>query len=457
MATTPLSRPIPYTDPIAVYTALAGGGVAALLDSAGQIGDRGRYSFIAFDPYRVLRADPESLDPFESLARALEFAPFDADPELPPFQGGAVGYLGYEMGRHLERVPPSREKGSGAPDMVVGLYDTVVSFDHEKQKAWLVAADLDDARPAAETRLETAEAQLRAAPPLADIDWSMTAEWTLEVPPAEYKAMVQRAIDYIYAGDIFQANITQRFLATKPTGLRPFELFRRLRTLSANPYGAFLDCGDGLAVASASPEMFLRLEADGRISTRPIKGTRPRGDNAVADQSLAEALQASPKDRAENLMIVDLMRNDIGRVCRIGSVGVPELCALETFPSVHHLVSEINGALMPGIGPLDVLCAAFPGGSITGAPKVRAMEIIHELEPARRGPYCGTIAWIGADGAMESSIVIRTLVIEGNQVIAQAGGGIVADSVPAEEYAESLDKAGVLLSALNPDWRAEDG
>jgi para-aminobenzoate synthetase component 1 len=223
-----------------------------------------------------------------------------------------------------------------------------------------------------------------------------------------------------------------------------------LRALSPAPFSAFLTVPDGTAIASASPERFLGLDAQGHVVTRPIKGTRPRGRTRAEDEALARELVGSEKDQAENLMIVDLLRNDLSRVCRLGSVAVGELAGLESFANVHHLVSEVRGTLFPNLGPVDLLRATFPGGSITGAPKIRAMEIINELEPARRGPYCGAVAWIGFDGAMDSSIVIRTLVIKDGRVAAQAGAGIVADSDPAAEYDETMDKAWALLQSLDP-------
>lgn len=275
--------------------------------------------------------------------------------------------------------------------------------------------------------------------------------WRAERHRSEHEAAVSRTIDYICAGDIFQANITQRFLGRIPADLAAFDLYRRLRALSPAPFAAWLSLGDGAAIASASPERFLSLDAKGRVETRPIKGTAPRGTTAQEDTANAAALLTSVKDRAENLMIVDLLRNDISRVCTMGSVRVPALATLETFPSVHHLVSEVEGRLAMGRSAVDLLRACLPGGSITGAPKVRAMEIIAELEPSRRGPYCGSIAWIGVDGAMDSSIIIRTICVGANGmgVAAQAGGGIVADSNPAAEYEESMTKAAPLLRALD--------
>ena len=456
MAISPLSRSIPYDDPLRIYAALSSaapeGRVSALLDSAGEVGGRGRYSYVVINPCRLV---PAGDDPFAALAAALGPWQVTPDPGLPPFQGGAAGYLAYELGGYLERLPPPAAAGTGLPDMVMALYDTVVSFDHKTRQAWIVGVDLTgiaDRAPAA-ARIDRVAAAIAAAPPLPSVDWQPVGAWRPEVGRAAYETMIAETVEYIHAGDIFQANITQRFLGEKPAGLTPFMLYRRLRQTSANPYGAFLDLGGGQAVASASPEMFLTLHADGRVRARPIKGTRPRGADAEADARLAAELQASVKDRAENLMIADLMRNDLGRVSRIGSVRVEDLCALETFASIHHLVSEVRAILMPGVSPVELLKATFPGGSVTGAPKVRAMEIINELEPARRGPYCGAIAWIGFDGAMHASIVIRTLVVDGDTVVAQAGGGIVADSDPAAEYEESLDKASVLLSSLDPGWR----
>ncbi|MCW2239241.1 anthranilate/para-aminobenzoate synthase component I [Azospirillum canadense] len=260
---------------------------------------------------------------------------------------------------------------------------------------------------------------------------------------------VTRALDYIRAGDIYQANITQRFLADRPAGLDDYALFERLRALSPAPFAAFLNCGPRLRIASASPERFIRLSASGAIETRPIKGTRPRYADPALDAAAAAELVGSVKDRAENLMITDLLRNDLGRVAALGSVRVPVLYGLESFASVHHLVSVVTAQLRPGLGPVDLLRAACPGGSITGAPKIRAMEIIDELEPARRGAYCGSVAWIGFDGAMDSSIVIRSLSLTPDAVVAQAGGGIVADSDPAAEHEEMLVKVRPLLRALD--------
>ena len=452
MTERPYIIPLSYREPLDAFAAVAGDPVTAFLDSSAEAGGRGRYAYIATDPYRVITAS-DTVDPFAELAEALEPVRVRNDSRLPPFQGGAVGFLGYELGSRLETLP-SPKAGFEIPDMVLGLYDTVAAFDTLTGRAWVIAHDVPDsgqknARPPKAKRAQALAGRITDAPLPGPVDWSTIGHWTADLSRAEYEAMVARAIDYIHAGDIFQANVTHRLLADLPENLSPFMLYRRLRALSPAPFGAYLGAGD-TAIVSASPERFLSLDAEGYAVTRPIKGTRPRGRTPDEDEALARALLDSEKDQAENLMIVDLLRNDLSRVCRLGSVGVTELAGLESFANVHHLVSEVRGTLFPNLGPVDLLKATFPGGSITGAPKIRAMEIIHELEPVRRGPYCGAIAWIGFDGAMDSSIIIRTLVVKHGRVAAQAGGGIVADSDPAAEFDETMDKAWPLLQSLDP-------
>jgi len=450
MSERPYAIPIPYRDPVEAFQGFAGDPVSALLDSAAKAGGRGRYAYIAADPFQIISATSDDGDPFAALDRALKQFRLRNDPTLPPFQGGAVGFLGYEMGRYLENLPAEKTTGLDLPDMCFGLYDTVCAFDTRTRQAWVVACNVSDGRLDAEMRAEKLAEKIAARPPLPDLDWTLSAGWTAELSRDVYQGMVKRALGYIYAGDIFQANITQRLLAELPRDLDPYMLYRRLRALSPAPFGAYLGVGPGAAIASASPERFLSLAPDGRVTTRPIKGTRPRGQSAKEDDRLARDLVSSKKDMAENLMIVDLLRNDLSRVCRLGSVGVSELARLESFANVHHLVSEVHGTLFPNLGAVDLLRATFPGGSITGAPKIRAMEIINELEPARRGAYCGAVAWIGFDGAMDSSIIIRTLTIKDGVVAAQAGGGIVADSDPAAEYDEAMYKVWPLLRSLDP-------
>ncbi|MCI0705821.1 MAG: aminodeoxychorismate synthase component I, partial [Planctomycetia bacterium] len=392
-------------------------------------------------------------------------------PALPPFQGGFAGLFGYELCRQFEHIPKSRLDDLAAPDIAFGQYDWVVSFDHEQRRAWIVSDYLPGWDKG--TKKRRVERRVRSLPELlrspigdsapyspqdnqgADATRSPTLAPQHPLPGfpgvtsnfdrSGYEDAVRRAVEYIHAGDCFQVNLSQRLLA--PIREHPLELYSRLRQLNPAPFGAYFDLGD-FQILSASPERFLRVYPDGEVETRPIKGTRPRGRSPVEDAALVRELANSPKDRAENVMIVDLLRNDIGKVCEYGSVRVPRVCEVETFRFVHHLVSEVRGKLRPGLGPLDLLAAAFPGGSVTGAPKVRAMEIIAELEPTARGPYCGCLGWIGFDGSMDTNILIRTFTAGRGWVQFPVGGGIVADSDPAREYEETLHKAAGLLQAL---------
>lgn len=448
---------ISFTDPLRAFAPFADEPIVAFFDSASDAGGQARYSYIASDPVRVLRTEwMESANPFDVLEQEISRYNLPRHPNLPPFQTGAAGVLSYDAGRHLERLLAPKTKGQGFPEMVIGLYDTVATFDLQEGKAWILASDIADGDPSLperlppEIRAQNMADKIAAAPALNEPDWTSIGTWQNEISRENYEASLDRVINYIQAGDIFQANLTQRFLAALPKDLDKFMLYRRLRDLNPAPYAAYLSCGPDEAVLSASPELFLSLDDAGHVETRPIKGTRPRGVTEAEDAALKGVLQNSEKDRAENLMIVDLLRNDLSRVCDVGSVRVGPLYRLETFATVHHLVSEIEGRLQAELGPVDLLRATFPGGSITGAPKIRAMEIIHELEPAHRGPYCGTIVRLGFDGSMDSSIVIRTLTVKGETVVAQAGGGIVADSSPVAEYEESLTKVAPLLRALDP-------
>lgn len=470
----PLNQEIAWRDPADAFAAWSDDPYVAWLDSAAENAPRSRYSYLCVEPFQVLAASaggdgvsldglPLTGDPFTALEQELGRWRSPLGTAAPvPFAGGAVGFLGYELGGQLERLPRRHPDCLGVPGMVFGFYDTVLAFDVSERRCWLLSSGLPEAGEAERERRAAARAEAvlrrlnqtagqvsgRAATGCPAPEGDEEA-WRPELTRADYEARVGRVLEYIRAGDIFQANFTMRFLAPRPPRLRAAELYLRLRAESPAPFAAFLGCGPRLALASASPERFLRLgAADRRVETRPIKGTRPRHPDPGRDEAAARELEASAKDRAENLMIVDLLRNDIGRVAEAGSVRVPSLFELERFASVHHLVSAVEGRLRAGLGPVDLLRAAFPGGSVTGAPKVRAMEVIDELEAARRGPYCGAVAWIGWDGAMDSSITIRTLVITPERVVAQAGGGIVADSEPAAEYEELLVKVRPLLRAL---------
>ena len=444
-------RPISYTEPLEAFAALRGDGMAVLLDSAGPGPDTARYAAVAFDPCTVIRA--EWPDAFDRLSRLSDTLPaFTAPPDWP-IGPGFFGSFGYELRRALERVPSQHAREDEPDDLLLGLFDTVVVFDLAEKRAAVIAGDLVAGRPRAASRAERAAECAAAASPMPPLDWTAEAEWVADRSPEDYAANVRRVLDYILAGDIYQANFTQRWIARRPSELDGLDLYRRLRALSPAPYAAFIQDGLGQAIISASPERFLKLSGEGQVDTRPIKGTRPRGVTEADDRDLAAALLASAKDRAENLMIVDLLRNDLGRVAETGSVKVPELNALYSFASVHHLVSTVTAKLRLGLGPVDLIKASFPGGSITGTPKIRAMEIIDELEAGRRGAYCGAIGWIGLDGAMEVSIAIRTMMLTHERVIAQAGGGIVADSDPMGEYQEALTKARAMLATLDGRYR----
>ncbi len=430
----PCVRPIPWRDPLAAFAPHADTPGAALLTG-------GRFAILAPRPTRLIEGG------FPELAAALAARPAALPPAFGPFAGGAVGYFGYELGATLERLPPPAAEGPSLPDLRFGLFDAAAIFDLGTRTAAVVSVG---GAPLA----EALAAEIAAAPELPpETPWEAVA-WTPAWHRAEYEARVRRVLEYIRAGDIFQANLAQRFTAPRPAGMSAFALFRKLCRVNPAPFAAFLCVDAARAVVSASPERFLKVSAEGgvrRVETRPIKGTRPRGRTPEEDARLAAELRASAKDRAENLMIVDLLRNDLSRTAALGSVRVPALWTVESFAAVHHLVSVVTAEPRPEVPTLDILRQAFPGGSITGAPKVRAMEIIAELEGARRGPYCGAIGWLGDDGAMDTAIAIRTVVVDGDTLSVSAGGGIVADSVPAEEYRETLVKAAALLRAVTPD------
>jgi para-aminobenzoate synthetase component 1 len=348
--------------------------------------------------------------------------------------------VGYDWGAELERVRRPTSTEQQIPDVGLGLYDWVIAWDHAMGRAWIVAWGQERLAWVQErlgAPASTPRAVPRRPPPS-----SVTSNFTRR----EYEPAVARIRDYIAAGDVYQVNLAQRFRASFSSA--PLELYRRLRARSPAPFGAYLAFGD-LTTLSISPERFLRLDGATRVAeARPIKGTRPRGATPAEDVALAAELTASEKDRAENVMIVDLLRNDLGKVCRPGSVRVPELYALESHPTVHHLVSTVTGVLAEGADAFDLLRAGFPGGSITGAPKIRAMQIIAELERAPRGVYCGAIGYVSVTGAMDMNIPIRTIVLRGGVASFHAGAGIVWDSEPAAEYDETLAKARALIDAL---------
>ena len=448
------------TDMVALAERLAGLPHLAFLDSAMPHSGFGRHSYLAADPYTVLdvrdgRATlggrPVAGDPLDALGEALGSARVQRVEGLPPFQGGAIGFLSYEYGRRLENLPAPRVDDLGVPDAVFPLYDWVIALDHAKGKAWLISTGAPEPDgPAREARAEARAAavleRLAREPATTTSPVQPALSFRSNFSRAAYVDAIAKTVDYVLDGDIFQANIAQRFIADLPAAFDPWAFYKRLRTRNAAPFAAWLAFGD-VTIASSSPERFLSVEGD-RVEARPIKGTAKRWANPHADGSSSRALLDSAKDRAENVMIVDLLRNDLSRVCRPGSVEVPKLCGLETYASVHHLVSVVTGRLREGLSVADLLRASFPGGSITGAPKLRAMEIITELEGHARGVYCGSIGWIGFSGDADFNIAIRTATIANGKAVFQAGGGITALSDPQGEYEETLTKARAVFEAF---------
>jgi para-aminobenzoate synthetase component 1 len=424
----------------------------ALLESA-RPGRTGRWSYLAADPAAVLGAPSEGPDPFaeaRTLMRRLDDAPSPI-----PFAGGLVGYLGYDLGRRFEHLPSIARVDQHMPLLRLALHDWVLAWDRRRGQAWLAARPVDGDRARMGRRVAEVLARVEGrAPSPQDPADGFDGPTTLVsgTPRQAWLAGVEAVRAAIGRGEIYQANLTRRL--ETPFSADPWPLFRRLRTGDPALFAGFLDLGSSpssgtrRALLSASPEPFLAVSDGGLVSTNPIKGTRPRGRTREEDRALARELIASGKDRAENVMIVDVLRNDLGRVCVPGSVRVPRLLRLERTAAVQHLVTTVTGRLRPGLDPFDLLAASFPGGSITGAPKIRAMEIIESLEPVRRGPYCGAMAWIGPDGRMGSSILIRTFVADGERLTLHVGGGITWRSDPAEEWDETVAKARGPLSSI---------
>ncbi len=431
----------------------------AILEGGRGFGDAGRWSFFTAFPRLVFEANDSHWiiteaggiattghgDPLAALAQlALQYGladPVEQPPrEAAPFQGGLIGFVGYDLAPRLERLPRRMPRDSRIPDIRMALYDTAYELDSEtgsvSVRGWDLVGEGDAAVSRRCQRWRAAlDSEVRETVPSAGGS-EARSPLARSFDRPSYVRAVRRVLDYIAAGDVFQVNLSQRFLARGP--FDPLDLYLRLRDRSPAPFSAYLRWGD-LAVVSASPEWFYQTRGD-QIVTRPIKGTRPRGRSEADDARLAAELAASPKDRAELTMIVDLERNDLGRVCRYGSVVVRDALQVESFAQVHHLVATVEGRLRPGVGPVDIVRAMFPGGSITGAPKIRAMEIIDELEPNRRGLYTGAIGYLSRGGSSAFNIAIRTILVEGDRASYQVGGGIVADSDPEAEYEETLAK-----------------
>ena len=461
--------------PVSVYLKLAGHGPSFLLESVEGGEQVSRYSFIGIEPNALLTFQGHTVirqsngerrqfelqpgtDPLHVLQAELErFAPV-ALPDLPRFVGGLVGYLGYDTVRFFE---PKLDHADGLaedqlPDALFLLADTLVAFDHARGRLLIITnahleGDPAEAYDLAVDRIDRIADQL-AAPlkPHSTALKAASSPLTSNFTQAEYESIVRQAQEHIAAGDIFQVVLSQRL--SRRTTARPFDIYRALRRLNPSPYMFFFDFGvveeQPYYVIGASPEMLVRLEGR-RATVRPIAGTRPRGHNPAEDRQLGQELLADPKERAEHVMLVDLGRNDLGRVCQYGSIRVPELFTLERYSHVMHLASQVEGELCAGLTAFDLVRATFPAGTVSGAPKVRAMEIIHELEKLKRGLYAGAVGYFSYDGALDTCLAIRTLRLHGDRVDIQAGAGIVADSDPANEYQETLNKARALARAVD--------
>jgi anthranilate synthase component 1 len=414
-----------------------------------------RYSFLGCDPFLISRyRKGQPSDEFmQNLRSTLQRFKSVTLPNLPPFTGGAVGYFGYDMVRVIEDIPDTRRDDLGIDDAVLMFYKTVLAFDHLRHQIHIISNLLvDESKEPLEVQYAGAEEEIRNIEALLRLPMEppapVSSQEELQVrsnfEKSDYLNAVSKAKEYIAAGDIFQVVLSQRFEVDLKTA--PFEIYRALRIVNPSPYMYFLKMPDA-AIVGSSPEMLVKIQGD-EAAYRPIAGTRPRGANDVEDERLAQELKADEKERAEHIMLVDLGRNDLGRVCKYGTVRVEDLMFIERYSHVMHLVSALRGQLPPDVDRLDTMMACFPAGTVSGAPKVRAMEIIDELEPTRRGVYSGAIMYLDFSNNLDSCIAIRTLVVKGNKGYIQAGGGIVADSTPEGEYMETVNKSRALLRAI---------
>ena len=469
--------------PVSVYLKLRGQGASFLLESVEQAEQLGRYSFLGFNPRRQILSKGRSVtivdngrsetrllqegeDPLHVIAAELErYQPVASlegvATDLPRFFGGAVGYLGYDLVRFFERLPETAGDDLSLPDLHMLVTDTLVVFDHVRHRLLVFAnahvppgCDLDTVYKEAVARLDAIEAQMRAPMPALPVPPGRSnGELESNVSQAGYEHAVRRGQESIAAGDIFQVVLSQRL--SRQTQADSFSIYRALRRINPSPYMFFIDLGGDppTTLIGSSPEVLVRLQ--GRTAdVRPLAGTRPRGKDEAEDQRLETDLLADPKERAEHVMLVDLGRNDLGRVCEYNTVHVPELLAVERYSHVMHIVSHVTGQVREGMDAYDLLRATFPAGTVSGAPKVRAMEIIEELEGVRRGAYAGAVGYFGFNGNMDTCITIRTIVVRGDTAYLQAGAGIVADSDPTREWEETLHKARALSVAIQ---MAEEG
>lgn len=462
-----IKHPLPYhADSAVLFAHIAHEPWAIYLDSGRPESQYGRYDILAAAPFATLITDGDvtrisddagvqesSEEPFALLKAYL--AGYEVADDGLPFAGGALGYFSYDLAQRLEHLPQHAQDAEHIPQMMVGIYDWAVVVDHQEKQSWLVSHGMHEQTQVKWQGLCALFAQSALQSHPDQLQFKITSAVRTNMDKVGYATAFEKIKHYIHEGDCYQVNFAQRFAAhAKGDG---WPAYRQLRMISPAPFSAYMNL-PGLQVLSASPERFLQVK-NGKVETRPIKGTRPRSAEPAEDAANKAELQASLKDRAENLMIVDLLRNDIGKSCAPGAVSVQQLFALESFANVHHLVSTITGQLAPEKTALDLLRGCFPGGSVTGAPKLRAMQIIEELEPHRRGLYCGAIGYIGFDGNMDTNIVIRTGVYSGGEFRFWAGGGIVADSELEKEYRETWDKASSMLQLMQhfgAEWSKSD-
>src|SRR3954447_1786108 len=470
--------------PVSAFLKLRGDGPAFLLESAEQ-GRLGRWSFLGFRPRAILRWSDGSLsewssetaaesgvaglaphrvteapDPYEAAAAYLGRYEIAEPDELPPFAGGAVGFFGYDLVRTVEPLPEPNPDPIGLPDMALMITDVLVAFDHQRHEVTLIAnAFVEDGgieaayARAVETIGEVRERLREPVPAVEPAPGKAPIDFQSNLSRDQFEATVSRIIEYVHAGDAFQVVPSQRF--TSPCPVEAFSIYRGLRTVNPSPYMYFLDFGD-FEIAGASPEPLVKVTGD-RVETRPIAGTYPRGADEEEDRLAAERLLQDPKERAEHVMLVDLGRNDLGRVCEYGSVKVDELMVVETYSHVLHIVSQVSGKLRDDVSAMDALRSILPAGTLSGAPKVRAMQIIDELEPQKRGPYGGAVGYLSYTRDLDTAIYIRSVVVKDGLVHVQAGGGTVADAKPAYEYNESVNKARAVSGAVElavdqPEW-----
>lgn len=438
-------HPLPYlANPADYFSAIRNAPGAVLLDSGRPTADRGRFDLMSAWPEAELTLQPDEsgrdfLQRLREGLKQLGAASLPNEYELP-FAGGLIGYLSYDFGRQLEQLPANARDDLHLPEAQLGLYAWALISDHYAATSQLVF------HPSLETAERQRLIQLFSQPaPSHNKPFNLKQPMQPDISASQYQQALEQIHRYIQAGDCYQVNYTQRFSGQCEGDA--WSAYGALRAACPTPFSGFMSLAGGNAILSLSPERFVRISQN-QVETRPIKGTRPRGKDSREDAANAAELLASPKDRAENLMIVDLLRNDLGRTCRTGSVSVPQLFTLESYPNVHHLVSSVIGELADGKDALDLIGDSFPGGSITGAPKIRAMQIIDELEPTRRSIYCGSLLYLDVRGEMDSSIAIRSLLVKDGRISCWGGGGIVADSDWQDEYQESITKVKVLLDTL---------